>query len=180
VSTYFGPENTGDAADNGNANSCWATRDEGYECICPGSGVQNIDSIEVYVKGTAGNVRCAIYGLDNVLICQWGEEKAVGANYAWIPQDTLSGTTTLTGGVHYELACSYDNAAVTRPLGADTGGCQRTGSDYTGGFPTPISYAGTYNYVFPIRCGVTAAASSHPTIKRFGGVPYASLNKGVW
>jgi hypothetical protein len=24
------------------------------------------------------------------------------------------------------------------------------------------------------------AASGHPTIKRFGGVPYASLNKGVW
>lgn len=177
--------------------------------VCPGTGQRTLDLLGVFMDnrggGSSGNVRMAIYTYEIytqtlVKICEWSSSQNVTAALgtgAWYDSGTFTGSTALTGGVEYVVAFSTDGGLPR--FGYTTSGGQNmavnTGSDYTAGFPDPISLAGTAAYKLALRARVAAGGGGPPYAPTqetyyvdpsFGGTsygsssnPYKSLNAAI-
>jgi len=181
MSSYFGWPNDGSDPSGGGDNS----GNPGYAFVynfataytCPGSGDQNIDVIQTWMKKVstgAGYVRLAIYTVASpgLLVCQGNAKVGVtNATYAWLGHSAFSGTTVLSGGSTYRISCvseSTDTCNYERAAAAGTEHYEGATTYYDDGFPANDSAAtGTRAYEKSMRCGVTAA----------GGVPRARYKK---
>lgn len=182
---YFGSTDTSGGEDpvGSYLTPAWARNGDyitGF--TCPGSGSMTIKELQVYCRLSSGtgNMRMAVYSAAHALIAQT-DEIAVSTTAGWQGPTNLS-LGPLTGGVQYDLAYSYDVSTfgiwcMIGSMGDVTFG----GADYTGGFPASLADGTDWDRMVAIRCGVEeAAVAGHPVMKRWGGVPFVGLNRGVW
>lgn len=157
--------------------------------VCPGSGVQNVESLKLFGKsngGTPGYMRMAVYdGSKNLVFQHASKFLVIGSVSTWQGDTSFSPSSpTLTGGASYYIANSWDTSNDMQVYYRTVTSAMRYISPYTyynDGFPASFTGAANLSREYSVRCGVEpAVAVGQPTIKRFGGIPFAALNKGVW
>lgn len=167
VATYFGL--TAEYASfYGNST---AQLNKNLTFTCPGTGAQNLISLGMYGKSggsTAGNSRVAIYlASDRSFIAQGSAEILVDSTTAaWIDHTSFTNigespiSPQLVGGTNYIICLSRDSNDVKTgyEFGSADDMAAISGSDYTGGFPTPIGEGAGSTVKYNIRAGVEAAA----------------------
>jgi hypothetical protein len=86
--------------------------------------------------------------------------------------------------INLYLCCNFANADTGWKFNnGDAGTGQIYASSTFGTWPATIASWSTYGTtvrLFGIYVTYTPAAAGQPTIKRFGGIPYMAINKGVW
>lgn len=161
--TYFGHEQlTGDNTTMDVYSKYFLA---GY--TCPGSGTQNVVSLELGVAGVsaAANARMAIYTVAGAFVTQWETELQPGNSTHWeavtsfVNQAGAPHSPTLTGGASYLLVVSCDSAGKISVYYTATSECARNGSEYTGGYPATINNVDVSSVEFAMRCGVEPAAA---------------------
>jgi hypothetical protein len=83
---------------------------------------------------------------------------------SWVGESqaiSWSSGTTLTGGVQYDIAASFDgeDTVIVLPE-ATSGGLGMGSADYTGGFPSTLADLSDDLDPLNIRCGVEAAITA--------------------
>ena len=167
MATYFGTE-TYDSTTSNSGSMRWL--DAGF--VCPGSGTQNVSSLEVYIGNAGtGTVRAGIYNSSGNLVAEWAT--------ALDPESTgwLSGTSfinaagnplspvQLTGGQTYRLAIYPVSSGLEYGYlncGATDG--QYDFADHSGGLPDTIPGGDDVAFTPTIRCGVEAAAGGSAVV----------------
>lgn len=171
--SYFGQTATTGGSEAASAGySYYNARDTtGVDVTCPGSGSQSVVSLGLWNRtaGAGGSYRLDIYLTDGTFVMQGSAALSVAAwaDWAWVEHtafvDAAGSAITspvLTGGTDYLLALSIVNG-YTYLVANSAGDGMRKASDYTAGFPSPLSssweeIANTTS----IRCGVEPAAAS--------------------
>ncbi len=154
-----------------------------YAVQCPGSGVQNVVSLEWDVKsagGTPGHIRCAVYDTNDLLLFEGSAEITVSSTIrGWVGHIAFSpANPTLVGGTTYRLAATADSADVVFYYGLGSFGDSFYGLvDYTAAFPANIG-GSAGSAILNIRCGVEAAAGGL-SIPRHGFVNISAGGIGI-
>jgi hypothetical protein len=188
---YFGHNSTGTSSQAVNVSTMGNTAaDSGVTIQCPGTGIQDVKSLEGYCRSaaTGRNCRLAIYptGGGN-LVMQGNAEIDVASilgtsTPGWVGHTTFRDyngnvitSPQLTGGSNYVLVFSTD-ASVSLYYTSTTNACATYyGYDYTGGFANALpNGAGPYNFANSLRCLVESQSSSNPIPGRI--IQWSNMN----
>lgn len=172
MTTYFGYQTTtGGSVIIGPYNGyTYGSKISSYganEFVCPGSGAQNITSIEAYCfQDLAGGVlRLSVYLLGTPT-----GESLKGETASFQPNQNgdvpywagaaVTQYGTLTGGLSYVLAmtAATQDGSVYGVVGSG-GDSGYQANDYTAGFPATLALGSANTTRWAIRCGVDAASS---------------------
>jgi hypothetical protein len=165
VTTYFGYDHVGGSSLELQANA-WKTNAAtygAYSFACPGSNVQNVDTLEVYTKSGSGAINVGIYLADLTLICKGTATKNAATN-SWIAWAAAAltwyhGYTALTGGTTYYL-CVGGPYSTYVAYDVGSAGDVMWNNDVFTALPDPFYNDGTTTSRISIRCGVTAAGGT--------------------
>lgn len=192
-SIYFGNCETSGAVPVGWANTFdffGAKTSYGFsgaqDFTCPGTGPQRINLMGLYGKTRGAphaSVRMAIYTYTEqsadggtiydsalALVCQWSSSTLVNnATAQWWDNGSLTGTTTLTGGVHYRIAETMSSALLSYAYTTGVNLSKSISTDYSGGFPDPIGAGSNNGEDLLMRVSVTGngGTAAAPTQETF-------------
>jgi len=161
-----------------------------YQKAAP-SDSGNVESLTIYGK--------ELYSSNTITLglCNWGAGwmpttllrdgagVATTTSAAW-RTDTLDSVYAVTSGTNYALTLGYGSSYFQ--VYFDTGGTDVHAQDYgdvaysqgTLHAPSGPNYYGGGGRIMSFYATIAEAATGQPFIKRFGGVPFAALNQGVW
>ncbi len=141
--------------------------------VCPGSGIQAINSVGVYAKSRSGsiNTRVAVYGYtdegappnaaiyDSTLVLMGSGAVVSFSNTVsgqWQSSSTITTVTALTGGKHYKISpTTNDGSLFSYAYMSGSNSMKYVQTDYTGGFPTNISSGNTWSENLLTRVQIT-------------------------
>lgn len=150
----------------------------------------SVTEVSFYGRGRFGssNITGGLYTGDGTnpttLLIDSGES-SITTTSAWKSLE-LDSATSVQSSVDYWIAFALSaQCLLYYDSGADSGNGYWGGSNsYTSGQLPSTPLVGLFTdsafYSAYATYGDPPAATGHPTIKRFGGIPYATLNKGTW
>lgn len=164
MSDYFGATTLFGSTGNLGNDSCRRNKNFVTGYTCPGSGSRTVEELTAYIKQGLGasNFRLALYTTALARVCQGAAELQPTGSYGWqghIGQANISpNPVTITGGVQYFIAITYDGSGsayqtIYLEIGA-SGDASYINTDYTAGFPDPLGAGTDTTPKYNLRCGV--------------------------
>jgi hypothetical protein len=155
------------------------------------AGDQTLKELAVYQEVAAGAFKIALYDSSGNLVCSGGSKSAV-TGPGWLAWDntsltpvggSLGDTITLSGSTNYRIGFvqNYNQSKIYYDGGSSGNSKINIVANYAGFPPSTIPAGTAWTALVGLRYGVEAVVvAGQPVIKRFGGVPYCAINKGVW
>jgi hypothetical protein len=185
---YCGHNANGSDAQTPNG-SAWSNDNVNLVYTVPGVVLKDAKELGLRIyTGSTGNFRLAVFSAAKAFLFQGSAEIDVaGSGSAWLSHVAFTDqggnpiSPQIMGGTAILVVVTADSASLNCWCDTVTSGyvIRETG-EYTGGYPSTLTLGSNDVRQWCVRLGVEDAISGHPAIKRFGGVPHAAVNRGVW